>query len=92
MAVLVTMQVGPVDWSKFKSALDWSTPFRPPQRLTSHVYRSQGDSSQVLIVERWLSHEAMHEYQEKYGDEFNKRAGTEGLQWQTGVWELAESF
>ena len=92
MAIFVTMQVGPVDWSKFKKALDWSTPFRPQGRLTAQIYRSESEPNQVLVVERWISHDAMHEYQDKYGDEFNKRAGTEGMEWKVNVWDLAESF
>jgi hypothetical protein len=32
----------------------------------------------------------MHAYQDKVGEEFNRQAGTEGLQWQTGVWVLAD--
>jgi hypothetical protein len=92
MAIFVTMEVGPVDWSKFKSAIDWSTPFRPQERLSAQVYRSDGDPSKVLVVERWLSHAAMHTFQDQYGDEFNKRAGTEGLDWNVTVWNLAESM
>ena len=45
-----------------------------------------------LVVERWVSHDAMHEYQDKYGDEFNQRAGTEGMEWKVNIWDLAESF
>ena len=54
MAIFVTMQVGPVDWPKFKKALDWSTPFRPQGRLTAQIYRSESDSNQVLVVEPHL--------------------------------------
>jgi hypothetical protein len=28
----------------------------------------------------------MHEASEKYGDQFNSEAGTEGLKWETRIW------
>jgi hypothetical protein len=34
----------------------------------------------------------MHRYQDQVGDEFNRMAGTEGMDWQSGVWELAEEL
>ena len=92
MAILVTMQVGPVDWDKFKSAAEWGRGFPAPERASSKVYRSQSDPKQVLVVEEWASHDAMHKYQDQLGDEFNSRAGTEGLDWQTNIWELADSM
>jgi hypothetical protein len=92
MAILVTMQVGPVDWNKFKAASDWSKAFPAAGRRSSRIYRLGEDPGQVLIVEEWDSHDAMHTYQDKVGDEFNQRAGTEGMEWETGVWELAETL
>jgi quinol monooxygenase YgiN len=92
MAILVTMQVGPVDWSKFTGALDALKDEPAPGRHSSEVYRSQSDPAMVLIVERWDSHDAMNAYQERVGDDFNARAGTEGMDWQTGLWELADSL
>ena|SRR5688572_21063708 len=88
MAILVTMLVGPVDWEKFKAADEWSKGFPAAERSYSHVYRAESDPSQVLVVEEWASHDAMHRYQDQLGDEFNRRAGTEGLDWQTNIWEL----
>ena len=92
MAVLVTMQVGPVDWSKFKSAMDWAKASPAAGRGYSRIYRSEHDPNQVIIVEEWDSHDVMHAYQDRVGEEFNRRAGTEGLDWHTGVWQLADSM
>ena len=91
MAIIVTMQVGPVDWNKFKAALDWGKATPANGRSYSRVYRAESDPSTVLIVEEWDSHDSMHRYQEQLGEEFNRRAGTEGLEWQDRTWELAES-
>jgi len=92
VSIVVTMQVGPVDWEKFKAATEWSNQFPATGRTSGRIYRSEEDPSQVFVVEEWESHDAMHAYQDRVGDEFNSRAGTEGLEWQTGVWELAQSY
>jgi hypothetical protein len=85
------MQVGPVDWTKFKSALDWAKTLPSPGRSYSRVYRMEQDPNQVLVIEEWDSHEAFHKVTDQVGDEFNRRAGTEGMHWETGTWELADS-
>ncbi len=93
MAILLTMQVGPVDWSKFKAALDWSKGAATATgRAYGRVYRSESDPSRVLIVEEWDSHDSMHSYQEQVGEEFNNRAGTADAEWDDAVWELADSI
>ena len=92
MAVLVTMEVGPVDWPKFKAAIDWLRSTPAPGRRSSELYRGEADAGRMLIVEQRDSHAAMHAYQEQVGEEFNRRAATGELDWQTGVWELAESL
>ena len=92
MAVLVTMEVGPVDWPKFKAAIDWLRSTPAPGRRSSELYRGEADAGRMLIVEQWDSHAAMHAYQEQVGEEFNRRAATGELDWQTGAWELAESL
>ena len=89
MSILVTMQVGPVDWSKFKAALDRFAGDRPAGLHSSRYYRQQGDAARVLVVEEWDSHDAMHAYQDKVGDEFNRLAGTEGMEWDVALWDLA---
>ena len=89
MSILVTMQVGPVDWTKFKAAMDHFAAERPAGLHASRTYRQQGDASRVLLVEEWDSHDAMHAFQEKVGDEFNRMAGTEGMEWDVSLWDLA---
>jgi len=86
MAILVTMEVGPVDWAKFQSAVQWMES-QPAAGLRSNkVYRMESDPSMLLMVQEWDSHDAFHATSEKLGDELNRRAGTEGLDWRTGVW------
>jgi hypothetical protein len=90
MAILVSMQVGPVDWEKFKGAMDTYAGDKPAGLRSQRVYRGESDPATVLVLEEWDSHDAMHAYQERVGGEFNAKAGTAGMQWTTGTWELAQ--
>jgi hypothetical protein len=83
------MEVGPVDWTKFVAAMEWGKGLAAAGRSSGRVFRGEHESDRVLIVEEWESHDAMHAYQDKYGDEFNRRAGTEGLDWSVSTWMLA---
>jgi len=86
VAVVVTMEVGPVDWDKFQEAIKWMES-QPEEGLQEQrVHRLESDPRMLLVVQRWDSHDAFHASSDKYGDEFNRRAGTEGLDWRTGVW------
>lgn len=86
MAVLVTMEVGPVDWEKFEAAMKWMGEQREGGLRSARVLRSEADPATLLVIQEWDSHDAFHQSSEKLGDEFNRRAGTEGLDWRTGVW------
>lgn len=94
MAVLVTMRVGPVDFGKFKSAVEWwlQEGGKPAGMRSSRVYQMESDPKTVLVIEEWDSHDAFHASSEEAGEEFNRRAGTEGLDWETGVWVLSEAL
>jgi len=92
MSVLVTMRVAPVAWDKFQAAIDALAHEGAAGRKSSAVYRLQSDPRTVLVVEEWDSHDAMHAYQERVGDEFNRRAGTEGMEWEVAMWERAGSM
>jgi hypothetical protein len=91
MGVLVTLRVGPVDWARFREALSWLYAQRPPEWLSHRVYRSEADPRMVLVIDEFASHGAFHEFAGRVGAEFNRRAGTEGLAWQTEVWTAADA-
>lgn len=91
MSVLVTMQVGPVDWERFTAALAWLYTHKPPEWLSHRVYRAERDASLVLVIDEWTSHEAFEAFAERVGPEFNERAGTSGLPWQDEVWVVADT-
>lgn len=87
MGILVTMQVGPVDRDKFLAAEKWAESLGPFKGRKSHrVLFGENDPKTALYLEEWDSHDSFHAATEGVGDEFNKRAGTEGLDWTTNVW------
>jgi heme-degrading monooxygenase HmoA len=90
MSVLVTMRVGPVDWARFRAALEWLYTHRPPEWLSHRVYHAERDPSLVLVIDEWTSHAAFDAFAERVGPEFNERAGTSGLAWQDEVWVIAD--
>jgi quinol monooxygenase YgiN len=89
MSVVITMEVGPVDWEKFKAAIDWANSRSPKGHIGTRVYRAEDDPSRVLIVDEWESHDDFHAYAEATGEEFNRRAGTEDLEWRDQSWTPA---
>jgi len=88
MAVLVTMQVGPVDPARFAAAIKEFDSRTYPGFRSRKVYTAEGDPKTVLLLEEWDSHDAFHKATEGEGDEFNAKAGTEGLDWITGIWTI----
>ena len=86
MALLVLMQVGPVDRDRFRSAAEWMDAQDAPGRVSSRIYAAEGDPKTVLVAQEWESHDAFHSVSERLGPEFNARAGTEGLDWKTMTW------
>jgi quinol monooxygenase YgiN len=91
MAMLLTMQVGPVQWDQFKLALEWLYAQDAPGWISSKVYRSEKDPSMVLFIDEWESHDAMHAFVERVEAEFHARAGTGALSWHDGTWTLSDA-
>jgi quinol monooxygenase YgiN len=88
MSVLVTMRVGPVDAARFDAATAELGSRSYPGFHNRRVVHSEGDPSTVLVLEEWDSHDAFHRATDEVGDEFNAKAGTEGLDWVTEIWDL----
>jgi quinol monooxygenase YgiN len=87
MSVLVQMVVRPPDWDTFAAAMEWMDGLGMPKGLhSSRVYREESDPGTVCVLQEWDSHDAFHTSSEEVGDEFNRRAGTEGLEWETRIW------
>jgi quinol monooxygenase YgiN len=87
MSVLVQMRVRVDDVDRFKGAYaTWEPRLSEYGARSLGVFSSENDPSEITLLEEWESHDRMHEVSEKYGDEFNAAAGTEGLDWETRIW------
>jgi quinol monooxygenase YgiN len=87
MSVLVQMRVRVDDVDRFKAAYqDWLPKIGDMGGRSQGLFSAENDPNEVTLLEEWGSHDQMHEASEKYGDDFNKTAGTEGLDWETRIW------
>jgi quinol monooxygenase YgiN len=87
MSVLIQMTVKVPDVAKVKSAYEWFASLgKPKGHISSRVFRLEGDTNTLCFLDEWESHDAFHASSEEVGEEFNRRAGTEGLDWVTSVW------
>ena len=88
MAVLVQMKVKVGDVDRFVATSNKFAPMMAEMGARNQgTYQDQNDPSVVTTMSEWDSHDQMHEASEKYGDQFNSEAGTEGLEWETRIWQ-----
>lgn len=89
MSVLVQMSVEAPDVERFIATSKRFEPMMEEMGARNQaIYRAEG-GSEVTSLSEWESHDAMHAASEKYGDQFNAEAGTEGLEWVTRIWHRA---
>ena len=88
MAVMVQMSVRAPDVDRFVATAKRFEPMMQEMGARNQgVYEDQNEPGMVTTISEWDSHDSMHEASEKYGDQFNSEAGTEGLEWETRIWE-----
>lgn len=87
MSVLVQMRVEVQDLERFVATAKRFEPiFAAAGARNQAVYQAAGDSGEVALFAEWDSHDVMHASTEEHGDGFNEEAGTEGLTWETRLW------
>lgn len=87
MSVLVQFQVRVPDVDKFKAAYEELKPLAQQDGARNQaLYQDENDPNMVSLLAEWDSHDQMHESSEKRGQEFQAKAGTEGLDWETRIW------
>ena len=87
MAVIVQFIVKVSDVDRFAAAANKFEPMMEEMGSRSGgVYEDENNPGLVSTMSEWDSHEQMHAASEKYGDQFNEEAGTEGLDWTTHIW------
>ena len=87
MAVLVQFTVKVPDVDKFKAAFEEGKALMEADGARNQaLYEDENEPGVVTMMAEWDSHDAMHASSEKHGEEFNQKAGTEGLDWETRIW------
>ena len=85
--VLVQFRVTVPDVDRFKQAIEkWKGSFEQDGARDQRLYQSEADPSEVTMLAEWESHDAMMESSDRWGDQFQADAGTEGLEWETRIW------
>ena len=89
MSVLVQFRVHVQDVDRFAATSRKFEPlFAEMGASNQRILQSESDPNEVCSLSEWDSHDQMHESSEKYGDQFNAEAGTEGLEWETRIWHV----
>jgi hypothetical protein len=85
--VLVQFRVQVKDVERFKAAATKFAPVIEELGGRHHrAYVAESDPSEVCTLSEWESHDAMMAATDRFGDDFNREAGTEGLEWETRIW------
>ena len=85
--VLVQFRVRVPDVGRFKATQEKFLPTM--ERLggrNNRAYVAESDPQEVTTFSEWESHDAMMAATDEFGDDFNREAGTEGLDWETRIW------
>ena len=87
--VLVQFRVRVPDVARFKAAAETFAPVIEELGGKNHrAYVAESDPSEVSTLSEWESHDAMMAATDRFGEDFNREAGTEGLEWETRIWHL----
>jgi hypothetical protein len=87
MSVMVQMSVKVPDVERFVATAKRFEPMMQEMGARNQgVYEDENEPGMVTTMSEWDSHDEMHAASEKYGDQFNSEAGTEGLDWETRIW------
>ena len=95
-SILFTMRIKTDNWENMKRANDQVfgellEKAMESGLVSSKVYRSEADPSEVLFVSEWRSHEDMHRFGEEHGETFNEIAGVNPDDWDDVAWKLTDA-
>jgi hypothetical protein len=92
MSVIVQFIVKAPDVDRFVAASQKYAPLMAEMGSRNDgVYEDENEPGLMCTMAEWDGHDQMHAASEKYGDDFNREAGTEGLEWITHIWHAKGS-
>jgi len=84
--VLVQFRVRVPDVERFKAAQEKFLPvIENLGGKNNRAYFAESDPNEVTTFSEWESHDAMAAT-DQFGEDFNRDAGTEGIEWETRIW------
>ena len=87
VSVVVQFKVRVPDVERFRSAIEkWRGKFEADGARNAQLYTAESDPNEIGWFAEWDSHDQMMESSERHVEEFQKDAGTEGLDWETRIW------
>ncbi|MGH2595305.1 MAG: hypothetical protein ACRDH7_05000 [Actinomycetota bacterium] len=85
--VLVQFRVRVPDVARFKATQARYAPMMEELGgRNNRAYSAESDPNEVTTFSEWESHDAMMAATDKFGEDFNRDAGTEGIEWETRIW------
>jgi quinol monooxygenase YgiN len=85
--VLVQFRVKVPDVEAFVAATKELMPLAEQDGARNQaLYASESDPNEMCMLAEWESHDAMMVSSDKRGPDFQAKAGTEGLDWETRIW------
>lgn len=87
--VLVQFRIRVPDVERFKATQEkYLSVMESHGAKNPRAYYAESDPNEVTTFSEWGSHDAMMEATDEFGDDFNREAGTEGLEWETRIWHV----
>ncbi len=72
MSIIFTSRQFPKDWAQYKEAVRKYTAMAKESGCTmSKIYRRDGNPGEILWISEWPSHDAVHKFGDKIGEEMN---------------------
>jgi hypothetical protein len=85
--VLVQFRVSVPDVERFKATVaKYESKFEADGARNQTAWFSESNPNEVTTMSEWDSHDQMMASTDRWGDDFNREAGTEGLEWETRIW------
>jgi len=85
--VLVQFRVRVPDVERFKATQEKYLPvIEKLGGKNNRSYFAESDPNEVTTFSEWESHDAMMAATDQFGEDFNRDAATEGIEWETRIW------
>jgi quinol monooxygenase YgiN len=87
VSVLVQFRVRVQDVDRFRATQEkYLSVMEELGARNVRAYVAESDPNEITTMSEWDSHDHMMSATDRFGEDFNRDAGTEGLEWETRIW------